>query len=617
MSFFSELKRRNVFRAGAAYLVVAWGLLQAVAFVLDMTSAPKWILQVFVLAATVGLPAVLVFSWAFEMTPEGVKRESEIDRTQSVARQTGRKLSVVIVVFLLLAVALLLAGRFMGADRTPAETVSAVEPAGGRKAASESVSTENSIAVLPFRDMSAAGDQAYFGEGIAEELLDALVKLDGLKVASRTSTFSLMEKNLDVPTIAGLLHVSHILAGSVRTSGKKIRVTAQLIDVRADKNLWSETYDGSLEDIFKIQDEISSKIVNALKVQLGDQVLLGSAKKLTENAEAYRLYLQGRHLWRQRNAAALQKAIGLFRRAVTLDPQFHQAWSNLGIALFNLPTYDHSFDETEYFARSIEAADIALSIEPRSTEALLLKANFHEFNCQFNDAAIQYERAIASAPDDPTAHHWYASLLAYLGHSRRALEQIQTAHRLDPELSAVINTEGLIHLGLGNYDQATELIRQAASQGIYGGSLFEVGLVYLSAGDLEKARPFLAPGRNPNDAEQLKTSTLFLAALDDPKQWSSFEDYIGLAKSGSRLKDTDRVFLLTAAGSPYVFDYLAKLECPYTDTLSAYWSESFRQQRSTPAFFHLMERAGAVKFWRQFGWPDDCASLDQNLAKCH
>ena len=416
MSFFNELKRRNVFKVGIAYSVASWLGLQIIDLVLENINAPEWVMQVFLLGTAVGLPIALIVAWAFEVTPDGVKLQKDVDRSKSISHRTGNQLNRGIIMILSMAIVLLLTDRFrdeifgepeVGDVDTEITSGTADDPA--------EADANVSIAVLPFRDMSAAQDQAYFGEGIAEELLNALVKVDGLDVASRTSAFSLAGEKLDIPAIAARLGVNHILEGSIRTSGQQVRVTAQLIEVSNDVHLWSETYDGSLDDIFKIQDEITDKITDALKLQLGGGELTSSSEVLTTNAEAYQLYLQGRHLWRQRSAASINEAIRLFNQAVELDPGFSRAWSNLAVAYLNQPDYDRSYNPEEGMERGLMAAEKALEISPQSTEALIIKANYKLDHCNVAESARLYETAIGMNPNDPTAHHWYAILLSMGG----------------------------------------------------------------------------------------------------------------------------------------------------------------------------------------------------------
>ena len=616
MSFLNELKRRNVFKVGVAYAVAAWLLLQMVDLVLENINAPDWMMQVFMLGLAVGFPIAIIVAWAFELTPDGVKLEKNVDRSQSISRHTGHQLNRGIIMILSIAIVFLLTDRFRDEifgdpDERDVKSENTTITTGDV----EDVDSIKSIAVLPFRDMSAAQDQAYFGEGIAEELLNALVKVDGLDVASRTSSFSLIDENLDIPAIAARLGVDHILEGSIRTSGQQVRVTAQLIEVKKDVHLWSETYDGSLDDIFKIQDEITSKITAALKLQLGTENLVPSAELLTSNAEAYQMYLRGRQLWRQRSTASLNEAIRLFNNAVELDPGFHRAWSNMALAYMNLPAYDGSYDESKAFERSLKAAERALAIYPQSTEALIIKANYqHEVYCNVAEAARLYETAIAFSPEDPTAHHWYAMLLNMAGRKSLGLEHIQTARRYDPLISAVISVEADFYAAMGDYARAEQLHRNAAALGMNRGSLHEVGKNYLYAGDYDKGIALLKQGWTGETQAQSVTRELFLQALESPEKQAVFEQHLGKAVQSRRYEAYGNMEYLIVLGSSYVFDYQSDLECAIVD--DTIWQEAFREQRKTPEFFELMERAGLVEYWREFGWPDDCASLDQTLAEC-
>lgn len=615
MSFFKELKRRNVFKVGIAYLVACWLGLQIIDLVLENINAPDWVMQVFMLALAVGFPIAIIIAWAFEVTPEGVKLQKNVDQNRSISRQTGQQLNRGIIVILSMGIVFLLTDRFRDDlfGEPELEKVN-TEITNGMVDDKADADDSISIAVLPFRDMSAAQDQAYFGEGIAEELLNALVNVDGLDVASRTSAFSLAGEKLDIPSIAARLGVNHILEGSIRTSGQRVRVTAQLIEVKKDVHLWSETYDGSLDDIFKIQDEITGKITAALKLQLGSEQLIPSAELLTSNAEAYQMYLQGRQLWRQRGAVSLREAIRLFRAAVDLDPGFHRAWSNLAVAYINLPDYDQSYNENEGYARGLEAAERALAIYPQSTEALIIKANNQHLGCNIAEAARLYETAIASNPADPTAHHWYAILLGSVGRTELGFKHIQTAKRIDPLISAVIGVEASLYAATGDYARAIELDRSAAALGLDSGSSQHVGMNHLYAGEFDKGIALLKKGWPDETPAQAVTRKLFLQTLENPEQQAAFEQHLGKAVDSKKYETYDNMNYLVLLGSTYAFDYQADLECAVVDYVV--WADSFREQRKTPEFFELAERAGMVDYWREFGWPDDCASLDQNLAEC-
>ncbi|MCJ7592005.1 MAG: hypothetical protein MUO51_11710, partial [Woeseiaceae bacterium] len=264
-SLFQELKRRNVFRVAIAYLIVAWLILQVVDLVLDNISAPDWIMQVFMLAIAVGFPIAVIFAWAFEVTPEGVKREKFVDRSSSITSKTGRKLDRIIIGVLVIAVVMLVGDRFSIRDATiaaPSETPSA-----------PSSMVEKSVAVLPFVTMSSGEDDGYFSDGLTEEILNSLAQLPDLKVTARTSSFHFKNKDLPVQQIAEILGVEHIVEGSVRRSGDQVRITAQLIRASDGFHLWSDTYDRSVEGGFVVQTEIAEKVASALDIVLNDDQL--------------------------------------------------------------------------------------------------------------------------------------------------------------------------------------------------------------------------------------------------------------------------------------------------------------------------------------------------------
>ena len=285
-------------RVGLAYVVGAWVILQIVDFGLDAISAPNWIMQMFILLAAVGFPVVLIVTWVFELTPEGIRRESEIDRTQSISAPTGRRLDRVIIAFLAVAVLLLFGERFFVG---PDDTVTVVT---GDTDAIVTAASRNTIAVLPFVNMSSDVEQEYFSDGITEEILNRLAGIRELQVAARTSVFSFKGQNQDIRKIAEQLGVETVLEGSVRRAGDGIRITAQLIRASDGFHLWSEAYDRKLENIFAIQDDIASRIADALQLSMG----ISNQPKVmprSVNPEVYDLYLRARALHRQRGEVLL------------------------------------------------------------------------------------------------------------------------------------------------------------------------------------------------------------------------------------------------------------------------------------------------------------------------
>jgi TolB-like protein/Flp pilus assembly protein TadD len=324
LSFFGELKRRNVFRVAAAYLTLGWIVTEVTSTVAPMLHLPEWVGPVVLWIGVIGFPFVLLFSWIYELTPEGLKKETEVDRTQSVTHHTARKLDYVIIVLLVVAIGLAAFHEF----RPGARRVTVVAPA--KPAASTEPKIDRSVAVLPFVDMSAAKDQEYFADGISEEVLNLLAKVPQLRVIARTSSFSFKGREADIAEIASKLNVANVLEGSVRTSGDKVRITAQLIRASDSSHMWSETYDRELTDVFAVQDEIAAAVVEQLKVTLLD----AAPKARKTDPKAYALYLQGRELEYQYSPQSLAAATTLYQEALAIDPSYAPAWDRLAVAYF-------------------------------------------------------------------------------------------------------------------------------------------------------------------------------------------------------------------------------------------------------------------------------------------
>ena len=314
MTVFQELKRRNVIRVGLAYVLAAWVLLQIADFVLEVIAAPDWILQVFVLAAAIGMPVAMIFAWVFEMTPEGIKRESQIDRTQSITPQTGQKLDRVIIVTLALAVIFLLADKFMlspgigQSDKSRAVTQQAVSTMPSSTVPSKGSLAAKSIAVLPFIAMSQGMDDEYFADGLTEEILNSLAQLPELLVTARTSAFSFKGQDIPVQEIAEKLGVRHIVEGSVRRSGDRLRVTAQLIRADDGFHLWSENYDSTSEDTIAVQEDIAEKIAVAMDVVMDEEKRELMRRAGLRDVEAFIAFQKGSDLYEKAHGQADQVA---------------------------------------------------------------------------------------------------------------------------------------------------------------------------------------------------------------------------------------------------------------------------------------------------------------------
>jgi TolB-like protein/Tfp pilus assembly protein PilF len=446
MSFFAELKRRNVFRVGIAYLIGAWLLMQIADVVLNNIAAPDWVFKAIMLVVGIGLPISLFFAWAFEMTPEGVKRESEVDRSQSITKTTGHKLDRTIIGILVLALGYFAWDKF-SAPGEPEVSAEFTEQA-----------IDKSIAVLPFVNMSADEDNEYFSDGLSEELLNLLAKVDGLKVAARTSSFKFKKSEADIAEIGEKLNVATILEGSVRKSGNQARITAQLIKVDDGFHLWSETYDRDLSNIFQVQDEIARAIVDALKLPLLGQGKTVIASTQAANFEAYDLYLLGRHHERERNAAGFEQAVDYFTRAVAIDPAYAPAWSGLADAYMLLSDYGSlPFNEATSLAE--KAVDQALMLDPDLPEALNSKGMLFDYQGRDSQANSLFEQVLAIDPNNVVALTQLGSNITALDPDR-VLAMAQKAWELDPlaedtRVRLVARTANT-----GDFETAESLVRE-------------------------------------------------------------------------------------------------------------------------------------------------------------
>src|SRR5882672_1120493 len=372
MNFFAELKRRNVYKVAVAYAVVAWLLIQAASIFLPAFDAPSWMMKIFIIVIIFGFPVALIFSWAFEITPEGIKLESEIEPSKSIKRRTGRKIVAVTI-----ALAVIAAGLFVyqlvqpqvGTSLRDVRSDSAKDK--GRLGEPSLPAPNKSIAVLPFVNMSADKNDEYLSDGMTEELINVLSKMPGLRVPGRTSCFAFKGKNEEdiFRKVGEQLHVNAVLEGSVRKAGDKLRITAQLINVADGYHLWSEDYDGDVRDIFTFQSNVAQRVVEALQIKLGVEAARALAKKPTENPEAHRLYLLGRYEFGKYGEAGWTTSIRYYEEALKLDPNFALAYCGLA------DTYAYMggvvMPSKEAVVREKEFAQRALELEPQLGEAHL------------------------------------------------------------------------------------------------------------------------------------------------------------------------------------------------------------------------------------------------------
>jgi TolB-like protein len=431
-ALFAELKRRNVIRVAVFYGAAAWLVMQVADVVLEIIGAPEGSLRVIAALLLIGLPFAVILAWAFEITPEGIKRDSEVDRSDAALAASGRKLDVATIVLLLVAIGLFSWVSFRESTAPASGEQSAVSRPGAGAPA------DLSIAVLPFVNMSPDPENEYFSEGLSEELLNVLARIENFRVAGRTSSFAFKDQSQDLRAIGERLSVANILEGSVRKHGDRVRVTAQLIDARSGYHLWSDTYDRQLDDIFAIQDEIATEVVKALRTTLlpADEAVIGQTVK--GDVAAYNHYLRGQFHARLRTRAGLERALEEFQQAIVIDPEYAPPHAGVAMVYALLDNYSYrSLAETGPLAHS--ALERALSLDPNSDEAWavrgLLLGQGPAAAQRRGDARAALERAVEINPNNAFAHLWLGNAQAPDRDAMRAA--LLRAYDLDP-LSPVI-----------------------------------------------------------------------------------------------------------------------------------------------------------------------------------
>jgi len=520
--FFKELKRRNVFKVAAVYAVVSWLILQLADVLLENFGIPDWGFRFITILLALGFPIALVFAWAFEVTPEGIKKEKDIDRSKSITTETGQKLNYSIIGLLVLAVAYFAVDKFL--LRT-----------GGDDTEVAADASQPSIAVLPFASMSSDPENEHFSDGLSEELLNMLAHIDELKVAGRTSSFYFKGRNEDLTEIGEKLGVNHVLEGSVRKSGDRVRVTAQLIAVEDGFHLWSDTYDAELDDIFAIQEEIARAVADAMKITLLGEEDAQLSERSTESGEAHSVYLVARTRMRERGLENLRQARELFEKAVEIDPRFAPAWSGLAdtVMLLHGNHLDLGLEQSQEMAT--EAIARALEINPDLSEAWAsrgLRYRMRYLRKSADDADLvaavsAFERAIELNENYAEAWHWYGLLVGgEQNNIEGALELLDRALELDP---LARNPQ----LQYGNQLQRLGRLNEARERYLYlidlypdyGSAYHQLGHLEEDAGRLDQAVRWLERALELDDEARLHQDLAWLyAALGDMETAEVYRD---------------------------------------------------------------------------------------------
>jgi TolB-like protein len=582
LSFYAELKRRNVFKVGIVYFAVAWLLLQVSDTLGPALHLPDWFVSAVAFLLILGFPVAIVFAWAFDLTPEGLKRETKNDTAAPATGQTGSKLNHIVVAALVLAL-----GYFVFEKLAfDAQRETAGAPAGDQVVQQEPaevkpIMADNSIAVLPFVNMSSDAEQEYFSDGLSEELLNLLARIPDLNVAARTSSFSFKGKDLPIPEIASRLNVAHVLEGSVRKYGDQIRITAQLIRADNGYHLWSETYDRRLDNVFQIQEDIALAVAEALRI-----TLLGEAPKTRKtDPEAYQLYLEGQYLKHQISSGPLNRAVDAFRKAVEIDPSYAPAWAELADTYIWGGGYD-KYSHQERHALADQAIQRAISNDPDYAFAYYVRGVLWFFaKRNFRKGIEDFEHALELDPDDAFVVASIGKGALLTGNFDLAISQYQAALAMEPIVPEFFWYLGRAYLSSGRLDEAEATFRKLSSLSSSYRGEFHLFETLFMKGEFEAALTV----NDSSFARAITYHALGDTALADEALAELVEraDHYALAQAYGYRGEIDKGF--------ETLHYLI-------DDLDFYpvWilvETAFLSMHSDPRWEPLLEKLGLLEFW--------------------
>jgi TolB-like protein len=606
MGFFAELKRRNVIRVAGVYIVVGWILVQVATALEESLGLPSWFDGTIVALLLIGLPVALIFAWAFELTPEGVVRTEAVPAGESITTETGRKLDFALsiaIVALIIVIVWQLSSR-----PEPAATTAVVEEQGSE------MPNDASVAVLPFADMSAAGDQEYFSDGLTEEILNLLVRADQIDVVARTSSFQFKGTTLGIPEIAAELNVRHIVEGSVRKAGDTIRVTAQLIDAVTDRHLWSNTYDRPLttENLFDIQDDVANSIFEALNDELG---LLGEidlrAKRTTDDLDAYALFLRARTLYQARRD--LDIVDELLAQAIEMDPEFSEAWAYKAGNQFLMKAYGYSdLPLQELLRRGLEEGDEALSLDPDNATAVAAIANIYvrqrtdaetSVERDWSEILALFDRALNIDPRNGSALNWRGLSYAWLGRIDLAIRDFEQCARYEPYYTPCLDNLHWFLAAEGRDEEALAILKRSMDAGVSK-------VLYVNLGLLARTGNELA----------FKAATNNIEALRDWRRHDElYEAYLNLDEDHSELAASIAEFY--AANPDRSEDFMTAVLFPLghyfrPDNAIGIWSRDNPRLRGSLFLKELMRETGAVDYWKKTRLPSGCRWTGNDDFEC-
>ena len=614
MSFYAELKRRNVIRVGAAYAVAAWLLIQVADTTFPLFGFDQAPARVVVILLIIGFVPTLILAWAFELTSAGWQREEDVDRSLAITKSAAKQLDRIIMLVLVLALGLFAFDKFVLSKSREKVIVENARVAAFAEAV-EAYKKNKSIAVLPFVDMSPNQDQEYFGDGIAEELLDQLTTLRGLNVASRTSSFAFKGSDKNAKSIGEELGVTSVLEGSVRKDGNALRVTAQLIDARTDTHLWSETFDRKFGDIFFIQEEIATEVAAALSIALDIEARGHLRGAGTDNIEAYEAYLAGR-AWRR--IAQAKPAEPYFRRAVEIDPNYAEAWSELAGAIAWQHENYPSDQARELMIRARKLVIHAIEVNPDLARAWARLSAHNRVLGDWSSAVEAGQRAAELAPGDIRMQS--SIIFGALGHVREIITITELGKQIWPLSYGANQVLAEFYVQVGRYDDARATLEKSESQS----PVVKPGVI--------KRRLFIALSeRKPTDIRKYlgqyadvkpTAGPMIQLALEEFKSSPTeiVRDLRRYFEETSDMPSQGRVImagLATYYGDPeFALEVMKEELSLSTFRVRRLWYPFFSDMRRLQGFNDLITEFGLEAFYRTYGWPDYCRPLGDDDFEC-
>ena len=584
-STWTSLRRRKVVQWGVAYVAAAWGLLQGLAYLSSVFQWPAHLQRPATVAFIVGLPILLVLAWYHG------------DRGQQ--RVSGRELSILTVLLLIGG------GLFWWVGQMPYEPPATSSPSSEATRFTDDASSL-SIAVLPFVNMSEDKNNEYFSDGISEELLNVLVRVDGLGVASRTSSFGYKGSTLGTADIAKALKVNHVLEGSVRKAGNSVRITAQLIDAVNDRRLWSETYDRELTDIFAIQEEIANAIVDALRSQLGQSKVVATAVTVradTDNLEAYQLYLKARELFIARKN--LEESIRLFERVTQMDPNFARGWE--GLAAVAAVASGWGITDRNYAALAKQSAERALALDASLSMpwAALANSAQQSWPVDWPRNLALMDRAIDADPRNATAYLWRGIAWLTLGFFDRARADFDRCLELEPAYAIALRHKALALMWSGRANEALALFGRGVREGFVLGRAENFIGPLVARGDLLATQLLMDDMGFPPEQRNLLIDALRRSGPPRDEAVAQISDF---------LLRTDIPNLKVLQSFPYLwlgaFDRAVAVDDSAVQQIVS-WERYPPAFRNSPAFRRSLEVRGVPTYWRTKGFPPQCRAVGE------